>query len=92
MAMLEKSVMALQETNLELTTTIGKMKEHQHRDQVRMIGFQTELMAMNRKSDAAITDIRKCKTAIHKVETKLASLSTAEETNGRFDRIESMLI
>jgi hypothetical protein len=67
------------------------MKEHQHRDQVRMIGLQAELEATNRKSDIAITDIRKCKTAIHTVETKLASLPTAEETNSRFDRIESML-
>jgi CII-binding regulator of phage lambda lysogenization HflD len=91
LAFLEQSVASLQETNVELKTTMGEMKENQHRDQVKIIGLQTELEAVNRKADISLTDIRKCKSAIMTMETKLASLSTAEEMNNRFDRIESML-
>jgi hypothetical protein len=91
MATLEKSVAELQNDKVELLTTIGEMKDNQHRDQTKLIGLQTQLELTNSKTDRALVSIEKCNTAIGNMETKLASLSTAEVTKQRFDRIESML-
>jgi hypothetical protein len=88
---LEKSLAALQEDNVDLKSTIGEMKDIQHREQAKMIGMQLQMTETNWKTEAANQDIRKCKLALHSVETKMATLSTTEETNNRFDRIESLL-
>jgi hypothetical protein len=90
-ANLEKKVTNLQDTNVELVSTIGEMRENQSCDQTKMIALQMELEATNRKSDIATNKLKKCKSAISNVETRLASLSMKEDTNKQFDRIESLI-
>jgi hypothetical protein len=89
--MLEKSVASLQEDNVELTQTIMAMKNNQYQDQVKMVPLQTELESTNRKLEIASNDIKKCKTSLGTVEERMATLSTKEDTNNRFDRIESII-
>jgi chromosome segregation ATPase len=88
---LEKSVAELQENNVELIATIGTMKDNQYRDQTKMIGLQTQLENANRKLEGQAKELRKCQMSIQTVETKLSTLSTADDANKRFDRIESMI-
>jgi hypothetical protein len=92
LVMLEQAVAELQTTNVEVKTTMSEIKDIQHRDQEQMIGIQTQMERTNWKTDAAISDIKECNKAIRNVESKVSSLATLEDTNQRFDRIESMLI
>jgi hypothetical protein len=86
------SVAELQENNVELLATIGTMKENQHRDPTKMISLQTQLEETNRKIEGTSNELKKCRSSIQSVETRLSSLSTADNTNKRFDRIESILV
>jgi hypothetical protein len=88
---MEQRVASLQESNVELMSMIGEMKEIQHRDQTKIIGLQSDIEEANRKSATANQEIRKCKAAVANVETRLASLTTKEETYERLDRIEQMI-
>jgi chromosome segregation ATPase len=88
---IEQKVATLQESNVKLLTMVGEMREIQHRDQTKIIGLQSELEEANRKHELSQQEIRKCKAEIGSVESKLALLSTKEETMERFDRIEQML-
>jgi hypothetical protein len=56
-ANLENKVINLQDTNVELVSTIREMREHQYRNQNKMIARQTELEATNRKSDITINKL-----------------------------------
>jgi hypothetical protein len=85
-------IATLKEKNVELITMIGEMKEFQHRDQTRIIGIQSDLDNTNKRIEAATKEIRKCALAVTTVESRLALLSTKEETTNRFDRIESLLM
>jgi predicted RNase H-like nuclease (RuvC/YqgF family) len=89
--LLEQAVAELQTSNLDVKTTMGEMRDTQHRDQEKIIGLQTQMEHTNRKMEAATNDIKECRAAIDNVQTKVSSLSTSEDTNRRFDRIESML-
>jgi hypothetical protein len=82
----------LKERNVELMSIINEMKEYQHRDQKKLIGLESELENTKRKVDTGVNEIRECRSALAKVETRLASLSTKEDTTSRFDRIEAILM
>jgi hypothetical protein len=92
LAILEQTVAELQTNNMEAKITMSEIKDSQHRDQEKIIGLQTQMEQTNRKTDVAISGIKDCKAAIGNIESKLSSLSTLEDTNQRFDRIESMLL
>jgi chromosome segregation ATPase len=88
---MEQKVSSLQESNVELVTMVGEMRETQHREQTKIMRLQSELEEANRRATIANQELSKCKAEITTVQTKLASLSTREETTERFDRIEQML-
>jgi hypothetical protein len=91
MLKLEQFVASLQEDNVELNQTIGEMKNIQYQDQIKLVALQSELETANRRIESTSQEVKKCNSALITVEKKLATLSTADATNSRFDRIESML-
>jgi hypothetical protein len=88
---MEQKVSSLQESNVELVTMVGEMRETQHRDQTKTMGLQSELEEANCKVAIVHQELRQCKVAITTVQTKLASLSTRNKTTKQFDRIKQML-
>jgi hypothetical protein len=82
----------LKERNVELMSIITDIKESHYQDQKKLIGLESELENTKRKVDMGVHEIRKCKSALTKVETRLALLLTKEDTTSRFDRIKAILM
>jgi uncharacterized lipoprotein YehR (DUF1307 family) len=89
-ALLSSQVSELQDSLAGITSTIGELKDHQHRDQLRMNGLQADVEMISKKAEIATMEIRRCNTTITNMEHRLANLSTKEETTKRFDTLEAM--
>jgi predicted acetyltransferase len=84
-------VASLQEDKVELSQTIGEMKQIQYQDQIRQVSLQSDLEAANKKIETTAKEVNKCKATLVTVEERLSTLSTREENNNKFDEIKSML-
>jgi hypothetical protein len=92
MAFLASQVSELQDGLMEMSTLVGKLSENQYRDRNTIIALQTEVETASRKTESVRIDINKCQEALTTMECKLGTLSTREENNQRFDKIESILL
>jgi hypothetical protein len=90
--LLSTQVLELQDGMMEMTLIISKMSDNQYRDRDTIIALQSELEMVNRKAKSAREDIGKCQVALNTMEQKLSILSTKEDSNKRFDKIESLLL
>jgi chromosome segregation ATPase len=89
-ALLSSQVFELQDSLAGITSTIGELKEHQRQDQLRMNGLQANMEMVNKKTETATKEIRKCNSIITNTENLLSNLMTKEETTKRFDTLEAM--
>jgi hypothetical protein len=74
-----------------MTAMMGEYKVQQHRDQNHILALQVELGKVSKKTDNTATEVSKCRQAISTMETKLSTISSAEENTKRFDKIEAMI-
>jgi chromosome segregation ATPase len=71
---MKQDIADLRERTVELTSMVGEMNDIQHRNQIKITGLQSDLEATTQKVETGAKDIRKVKTSLTSVETRLASL------------------
>jgi hypothetical protein len=91
-AQLASQVADLQDSLAEMTSIVGKISNTQYQNQNNIITLQSGLERVDQKTKIATKEIEKFKTAIITMESKLATLSTTEDSNKRFDKIEALLV
>jgi transcriptional regulator with GAF, ATPase, and Fis domain len=91
-ALLASHVSELQDSLMEMTKIVEKMSNNQYQDRITVIVLQSKLETKSQKTESAQIYINKCQVTITTIKNMLGTLSIREESNKRFDKIESLLL